>query len=418
MYKVIKCIGSGSYGNVYIVRHNENKYAMKRVRIIKQSRKEKINLVNEIRILKYCKCPFILNFIDCKFNGYNIEIITSMIRYGDLHKVIKRRNGKKFSETKIWSYFIQTSMAIEYLHKNNIIHRDVKTSNIFLDHGDRIILGDFGVSKILLDKQFTSTCIGTPYYMSPELFAKQSYSKEVDIWALGCVLYELITFTPPFTANNMNNLSRKVIAMKFSSTINLYKNRYSHELLNLIPKFFCKSTSRILINDMMESAVITNHKNCLPDIEEKNENIADFREKFKNIYSNSWVTITKDLGKPQQIKVTNVTRNKILPSLKQYKPTAPKFIPKSKKRVIKYKHNALKPIQKKIQMPVIKQKPPWVIPTHKKSNGFGKPPLLPKISEIAKNYEDYKVKHGLYGRYDYRDKYKKIYNKRSPFIYN
>ena len=237
MYKIIKCIGSGSYGNVYIVQDGEKKYAMKRVKILRQPHKEKINLVNEIRILKYSKCPFILKFIDCRYNGYNIEIITSMIRYGDLNKVIKRRNGKKFSEPKIWSYFIQTSMAIEYLHKNNIIHRDVKTSNIFLDRGDRIVLGDFGVSKILLDKQFTSTCIGTPYYMSPELFAKQNYSKEVDIWALGCVLYELITFIPPFTASNMSNLSRKVIAMKFSSTINLYKNKYSHELLNLIPNF-------------------------------------------------------------------------------------------------------------------------------------------------------------------------------------
>ena len=59
-----------------------------------------------------------------------------------------------------------------------------------------------------------------------------------------------------------------------------------------------------------------------------------------------------------------------------------------------------------------------IIPTHKKSDGFGKPPVLPKISEIAKNYEDYKVKHGLYGRYDYRDKYKKFYNQRAPFVYN
>ena len=121
--------------------------------------------------------------------------------------------------------------------------------------------------------------------MSPELFAKQNYSKEVDIWALGCVLYELITFIPPFTASNMSNLSRKVIAMKFSSTINLYKNKYSHELLNLIPKFFCKSTSRILINDMMESDVITRHRYCLPTIEEKSENIPNFREYFKIIYS-------------------------------------------------------------------------------------------------------------------------------------
>ena len=142
----------------------------------------------------------------------------------------------------------------------------------------------------------------------------------------------------------MSNLSRKVIAMKFSNTINLYKNKYSSELLNLIPKFFCKSTSRILINDMMDSDVITRHKYCIPVIEEKNENKSNFRENFNNIYSQSWITITKNLGKPKHVEVTRITKHNVLPSLKQYKKQIPRFVPKPRRKIVR--RNVLKQIPK------------------------------------------------------------------------
>ena len=73
---------------------------------------------------------------------------------------------------------------------------------------------------------------------------------------------------------------------------------------------------------MMESDVITRHRYCLPTIEEKSENIPNFRENFKNIYSQSWITITKHLGKSKQVQVTKVTKHRILPSIKQYKPSS------------------------------------------------------------------------------------------------
>ena len=82
-------------------------------------------------------------------------------------------------------------MALLFLHKQKILHRDLKTQNIFLK-GDRLKLGDFGIAKVLDDtKDFANTCIGTPYYMSPELFKNEPYSYKSDVWAFGCIIYEM-----------------------------------------------------------------------------------------------------------------------------------------------------------------------------------------------------------------------------------
>ncbi len=92
------------------------------------------------------------------------------------------------------------SLALYYLHEKKILHRDLKTQNIFLKHG-RVRLGDFGIAKILdSTRDFANTCIGTPYYMSPELFKYKPYSYKSDIWALGCILYEMCNLRHAFDA--------------------------------------------------------------------------------------------------------------------------------------------------------------------------------------------------------------------------
>jgi non-specific serine/threonine protein kinase/NIMA (never in mitosis gene a)-related kinase len=91
------------------------------------------------------------------------------------------------------NYFAQICLALYYLHDRKILHRDLKTQNIFLK-ADRVRLGDFGIAKVLdSTRDLANTCIGTPYYMSPELFKYKPYSYKSDIWALGCLFYELIT---------------------------------------------------------------------------------------------------------------------------------------------------------------------------------------------------------------------------------
>ena len=119
---------------------------------------------------------------------------------GDVYSKIKASKGKNFSEDVILEWLVQMGLALFYLHERKILHRDMKTQNIFLKNG-KIRLGDFGIAKVLdSTKDFANTCIGTPYYMSPELFKNKPYGYKSDVWALGCVLYEMCNLRHAFDA--------------------------------------------------------------------------------------------------------------------------------------------------------------------------------------------------------------------------
>lgn len=297
-YRLVKMIGNGAFGSVFLIKTTNNKhYAMKRISTYNMRTKEKELLLNELKLLKYCKSPYIIKFMGCKANTTSIEIITKYARYGDFHHIIKNKK-KKFDENHIWSYFIQSSLGVKYLHNNNIIHRDIKCANIFLDREDRIYIGDFGISKVLNDcDQLTNTNIGTPLYMCPNVVKKEEYSKEVDIWGLGCFLFELITFSPPFLANNISNLNKKIVNTNFSKNISLYKSFYSNELINIVNKIL-KVNNRPTIQELLRLREIDNHKYLIPYILENSVNITDIKHKFSNynVYYN-WYTICKDLNK-------------------------------------------------------------------------------------------------------------------------
>ena len=98
-------------------------------------------------------------------------------------------------------------LGLQYLHANRILHRDIKTINMFLAKGDCIKIGDLGVAKELnATNNMAKTIVGTPYYLSPELCEEKPYNNKSDIWSLGCVLYELCTLRHPFEATNQGCL--------------------------------------------------------------------------------------------------------------------------------------------------------------------------------------------------------------------
>ena len=114
------------------------------------------------------------------------------------------------------------SLALYYLHEKKFLHRDLKTQNIFLKHG-RVRLGDFGIAKILdSTRDFANTCIGTPYYMSPELFKYKPYSYKSDIWALGCILYEMCNLRHAFDAQSLNGLAVKILKGSYPALTTTY----------------------------------------------------------------------------------------------------------------------------------------------------------------------------------------------------
>merc|ERR1719223_2715506 len=132
---------------------------------------------------------------------------------GDLHQRISRtrKTGQALAERSILRWFTEAALALKYMHDRHVLHRDLKSQNLFLTSSDRLRVGDFGISKVLESTAaFAKTAIGTPYYLSPEICQEKPYSFGSDVWALGCVLYECCALRVPFDAQNIQMLVQKI----------------------------------------------------------------------------------------------------------------------------------------------------------------------------------------------------------------
>ena len=135
----------------------------------------------------------------------------------------------QFSEEQVWLILIGAVAGLKKLHDLKIFHRDIKSANLFLEQDGAVRLGDMNVSKVA-KAGFLYTQTGTPYYASPEVWNDKPYNSKSDIWSLGCVLYESLTLVPPFRAQNMNDLYKKVVKGVFDDPPSVY----SRDLKRLI----------------------------------------------------------------------------------------------------------------------------------------------------------------------------------------
>ena len=150
-------------------------------------------------------------------------------------------NGKYFPEKQVVDWFTQMALAIKHCHDKKIIHRDLKSQNIFLTSKNFVKLGDFGIAKVLthtMDK--ANTVIGTPYYLSPEIIQGHPYNLATDIWSLGIILYEMCALKPPFNANSLSDLGAKIV----KGTFQPIPAHYSKELKSLISQLLTVSSHK------------------------------------------------------------------------------------------------------------------------------------------------------------------------------
>ena len=234
-FKILSKVGEGSYSTVLKVQRIEdgNIYALKRVKFKKLSDKEKQNALNEIRILASIKDKNVISYKEAFFDekDSSLGIVMEYADKGDLFQVITERKKTKnyFDEQEIWKTFVQLLKGLKSLHDLNILHRDIKSANVFLFEGGICKLGDLNVSKVAR-KGLGYTQTGTPYYASPEVWEEQPYDSKSDVWSLGCVIYEMATLRPPFQAQSMEELYKKVmrgIYPKISS-------KYSEDLSDVL----------------------------------------------------------------------------------------------------------------------------------------------------------------------------------------
>lgn len=206
---------------------------MKKVKMQKLSRQEKQNALNEVRILASINHPNIIGYKEAFFEDTTNQLCIVMEHAdgGDILNQIKQKKEKKelLGEKTIWHYFIQIVRGLKALHDLKICHRDIKCANIFLTKAGEAKLGDMNVSKVA-KAGMLMTVTGTPYYACPEVWKNMPYDNKSDIWSLGCVLYEMITGRPPFTAQSMKDLGNRVISGKYE----MIASSYSQELRDVL----------------------------------------------------------------------------------------------------------------------------------------------------------------------------------------
>ena len=234
-FKIISKLGEGAYSTVYKVKRNidNNIYALKKVKLLNLSEKEKQNSLNEVRLLASIKSNFVISYKEAFFDEKDstLGIVMEFADGGDLYQKIveHKKSAMFFEETDIWRIFIQLVKGLKALHDLKILHRDLKSANVFLLSDGTAKLGDLNVSKVAR-RGLGYTQTGTPYYASPEVWKDQPYDNKSDIWSLGCVLYEMITLRPPFRAQNMEGLYNKVIKGQFCRI----PDRFSNELFEIV----------------------------------------------------------------------------------------------------------------------------------------------------------------------------------------
>nr|XP_039259742.1 serine/threonine-protein kinase Nek2-like isoform X2 [Styela clava] len=240
-YELVTNIGKGSSGYVFLAKSLKTKKltAIKKIEIDENRRSRcKKSVVLEASILRRLVHPHI---VECEewFLDNEKKMMNIVLEYcdgGTMQDMVKQANIKNsyFPENKVLKWMAQIVSAVSYMHSKKILHRDLKTENVFIVKPDIAKLGDFGISKEFdhtLD--LAQTCVGTPCYLSPELCQDIPYNSKSDVWALGCLLFEMAALKPAFDAANLVSLFYKIVKGDFTS-LPKHSSQDMHELIALI----------------------------------------------------------------------------------------------------------------------------------------------------------------------------------------
>ena len=305
-YIIKSRLGIGSYGTVYKVskKNNSKIYVIKQISLLGLTEKQINEYKSEAKLLSLIKSNYVVKYHDSFIENNNLNILMEYCDGGDLYQYIEKNKKKKIKikEKTIWQIFIQMILGLHSIHKKKILHRDLKSQNIFLTKDLNIKIGDLGVSKRLIQTNFAKTFIGTPYYLSPEICMEKPYNDKSDVWAIGCILYELCCFKYPFDAKSQGALLLKILNNEPEKIDNNY---YSKDLQKMIDMLLNKNYElRPSCEDILKMKIVLEKAkiyNLLNDVINEND--------CSNNINNNFIRINKKISFKgnKKIKVNSET---------------------------------------------------------------------------------------------------------------
>lgn len=240
-YERLRVLGSGSFGKALLVRRTSDNLQLvaKRMDLAAMSEKDKSYVKAEIQCLAACDHFAVIEYYEDFVEDDHMLIVMEYADAGDLNMQIKQRAREKayFEEHEVGYTFVQLAMAVDHIHRRRMLHRDIKGANVMLMTSGIIKLGDFGFSHMYdmtVSNLVATTFCGTPYYLAPEFWHNQAYSKKADVWAMGILLFEMMALQRPFLGQGMKALAESVTSGRRSCAL---PDKYSaplHELCNIM----------------------------------------------------------------------------------------------------------------------------------------------------------------------------------------
>ncbi|XP_009880474.1 PREDICTED: serine/threonine-protein kinase Nek10 [Charadrius vociferus] len=292
-YAILEHLGSGAFGSVYKVRkHNgQNLLAMKEVNLHnpafgkdKKDRASSVkSIVSELTIIKeQLYHPNVVRYYRTFLENDRLYIVMELIEgvpLGEHFHSLKEKQ-QRFTEERIWQIFIQLCLALRYLHKEKrIVHRDLTPNNVMLGDKDKVTITDFGLAKQKQENCKLASVVGTILYSCPEVVKSEPYGEKADVWAAGCILYQMATLNPPFYSTNMLSLATKIVGAVYEP---VPEGLYSEKVSFTIKR------------------CLTPDAEARPDIVEVSSLLSDVMMKYLDVLSTSHLMLEKKLDRERR----------------------------------------------------------------------------------------------------------------------